>query len=93
MVFGLDNRNRKVFGSPSYLHEMLTTLVGFVVQKLKRTSRMFSKISEALNTSLKNTFSRSSTKRVTKHTVWASDCIFCVKTVRSVSTVFSSLAT
>ena len=72
---------------------MLTTLVGFVVQKLKRTSRMFSKISEALNTSLKNTFSRSSTKRVTKHTVWASDCIFCVKTVRSVSTVFSSLAT
>lgn len=29
----------------------------------------------------------------TKLTVWASDCIFCVKTVRKVSTVFSSLAT
>ena len=29
----------------------------------------------------------------TELTVWASDCIFCVKTVRKVSTVFSSLAT
>lgn len=36
----LDNRNRKVFGSPTNLHQMLTILVGFVVQKLKRISRI-----------------------------------------------------
>ena len=92
----LNNRSRKVFSSPTNLHHKITILVGFAVKKTVRELRpvlgqnteksiVFSKIIETYSTNILIIN--------TKPTVWASDCIFCVKTVRSVSTVFSSLAT